>query len=278
LRDAWPAGETGATEVFRQFRENGLNGYAQGRDFPAKTHVSRLSPYLRFGMISPYQAWHGVEGADAPFGDIEKFRKELAWREFSWHLLFHRPDLAERNFSERFDVFPWQDNPQHLRAWQKGATGYPMVDAGMRQLWTSGTMHNRVRMIAASFLVKHLLIDWRQGEKWFWDTLVDGDPANNPASWQWVAGCGADAAPYFRVFNPILQGEKFDATGGYVRRWLPEIARLPDRYLHAPWKAPASALNEAGIRLGDSYPLPIVDHDFARARALEAFKSLKKVA
>ena len=207
--------------------------------------------------------------------DAQKFLSELAWREFSNHLLFHNPDLATRNFQPRFDAFPWVSDRRHVRAWQRGQTGYPIVDAGMRELWHTGWMHNRVRMIAASFLIKHLLTDWRTGEAWFWDTLVDADAANNAASWQWVAGSGADAAPYFRVFNPVLQGRKFDPDGDYVRRWVPEIAGLPAAHIHAPWDAPASVLASAKLELGRDYPKPIIDLDEGRARALAAFETIK---
>jgi deoxyribodipyrimidine photo-lyase len=205
----------------------------------------------------------------------EPFLRELAWREFSYHLLWQFPGLPEQPFSQRFAAFPWLNDPAGLKAWQRGLTGYPFVDAGMRQLWATGWMHNRVRMAAASFLIKHLLIDWRAGQDWFWDTLVDADLANNAASWQWVAGSGADAAPYFRIFNPVLQGEKFDANGVYVRRWVPELARLPDEWLHKPWMAPAVILADAGVVLGKTYPAPIVDHTMARNRALAALAEIK---
>jgi deoxyribodipyrimidine photo-lyase len=189
--------------------------------------------------------------------------------------LFDVPDLARRNLQNAFDAFPWKGDDAALRAWQRGRTGYPIVDAGMRELWQSGVMHNRVRMVAASFLVKHLLIDWREGERWFWDTLVDADAGSNPANWQWVAGCGADAAPYFRVFNPVLQGEKFDPHGAYVRRWVPELARLPDQLIHQPWRATSLELTAAGVELGTTYPSPIVDHKQARERALAAFAKVR---
>ncbi|KAF0123986.1 MAG: deoxyribodipyrimidine photo-lyase [Xanthobacteraceae bacterium] len=208
--------------------------------------------------------------------DVTKFLAELGWREFSYHLLFHWPDLAERNFQHRFDAFPWRETPALLSAWQRGQTGYPIVDAGMRQLWRTGWMHNRVRMVVASFLVKHLRIDWRAGEGWFWDTLVDADPASNPASWQWVAGSGADAAPYFRIFNPMLQGTKFDPEGTYVRRWIPELAGLPDEVIHAPWQASRHVRERAGVRLGETYPHPVVDHDTARGEALAALAEIRE--
>ncbi len=278
LRESWKSGEDAGLDRLHEFVETGLAGYGDGRDFPARANVSRLSPYLRFGMISPYQAWHAAGRGNAAAGDVEKFRKELGWREFSWHLLHHFPDLAWRNFNERFDRFPWVVSSPAITAWKRGRTGYPVVDAGMRELWHTGYMHNRVRMIAASFLIKHLMVDWRVGEEWFWDTLVDGDLANNAASWQWVAGCGADAAPYFRIFNPVLQGEKFDSAGEYVRRWVPELGKLPDRFIHRPWEAPAEILAKAGITPGKSYPKPIVDHSRARDTALEAFESLKEAS
>ena len=200
---------------------------------------------------------------------------EIGWREFCRHLLFDVPDLARSNLQASFDAFEWRHDDKALVAWRHGRTGYPLVDAGMRELWNSGVMHNRVRMVAASFLVKHLLIDWREGEKWFWDTLVDADPGSNPANWQWVAGSGADAAPYFRVFNPVLQGEKFDPKGAYIRRWVPELAQLPDRLIHRPWSAAPLELADTGIILGETYPAPIVDHGHGRERALAAYAKLR---
>jgi deoxyribodipyrimidine photo-lyase len=235
---------------------------------------------LRFGEISPRQVWHATRHAQAanqvPARDADKFLSEIGWREFAYHLLYHFPDLGTKNFQSKFDAFPWRDiDTKELRAWQKGQTGYPIVDAGMRELWHTGTMHNRVRMIAASFLVKDLLGDWRLGEDWFWDTLCDACPANNTASWQWVAGSGADAAPYFRIFNPTLQAQKFDPDAAYVRKWVPEIAKLPDNWIHEPWNAPDAALKTAGIVLGKTYPKPMVDHSRARDRALAALASTK---
>ena len=278
MAETWPPGEAGAAARLDDFMANGLKGYAEGRDRPDLAHVSRLSPHLRFGEISPRQIWHRlVGGKAAPASkDRAKFLAEIGWREFAYHLLFHNPDLATRNFAPRFDAFPWTQAPGALRAWQKGRTGIPIVDAGMRELWHTGYMHNRVRMIVASFLVKHLLIDWRQGEAWFWDTLCDADVANNPASWQWVAGSGADAAPYFRVFNPVLQALKFDPDGAYIRRWVPEIARLPLPHLFKPWDAPAAVLQAAGVRVGSTYPHPVVGLDAGRAAALAAFAQLPK--
>ncbi len=247
LAETWAPGEAGALARFERFVDSGIAGYSRLRDRPDLGATSMLSPHLRFGEISPHQVWHAVRGHGEGAG-ADKFLGELGWREFCWHLLFHNPDLATRGLDGRFDEFPWRDDSDALAAWQRGRTGYGIVDAGMRQLWTTGWMHNRVRMIAASFLVKDLLIDWRAGEAWFWDTLVDADAANNPASWQWVAGCGADAAPFFRVFNPDLQQRKFDPDGAYVGRWTG----------------------------GDVEPAKrIVDHAAARERALAAFRATK---
>ncbi|MEJ8573336.1 deoxyribodipyrimidine photo-lyase [Microbaculum marinum] len=266
LAETWRPGEEGARDRLEDFLDGGLEGYAANRDRPDCHATSMLSPHLRFGEISPFQVWHAVRSGE-PGNDAEKFLTELGWREFSWHLLFHNPDLASVNFQKKFDAFAWRDDRTSLEAWQRGRTGIPMVDAGMRQLWHSGWMHNRVRMVAASFLIKNLMIDWREGEAWFWDTLVDADAANNPASWQWVAGSGADAAPYFRIFNPVLQGEKFDPEGRYVRTWVPELEGVPDRMIHKPWKAGASGS-------GGDYPQPIADLGETRRRALSAFKDL----
>jgi deoxyribodipyrimidine photo-lyase len=281
LRETWRPGEAAARERLADFLDD-IRGYADERDRPDKSSTSRLSPHLRFGEVSAAEIVHAVRFAadrgdslGAPSRDIDKFLSELGWREFSYHLLHHLPDLATKNLQPRFDAFPWRDDEAALEAWQRGRTGYPIVDAGMRELWHTGWMHNRVRMVVASFLIKHLLIDWRLGEQWFWDTLVDADPANNAASWQWVAGSGADAAPYFRIFNPVLQGEKFDPHGGYVRHWVPEIAALPDRFIHKPWLASPLELSEANIALGKTYPEPIVEHDLARKRALAAFDRIK---
>lgn len=280
LRGAWTPGEAGAQVALTNFLKIGVKGYGEDRDRPDRPSTSRMSPYLRFGEISPRQIWHAAEraqaGGTAPARDVEKFHAELGWREFSYHLLHSNPDLATRNFQERFDAFPWRKpDPAQRKAWRAGRTGYPIVDAGMRQLWTTGWMHNRVRMICASFLIKDLLIDWRDGEEWFWDTLIDADPANNAASWQWVAGSGADAAPYFRVFNPSLQGEKFDPEGAYVREFVPELKDMPSKWIHTPWQAPAEVLAKAGVTLGETYPTPIIDHRAARDRALAAFDELK---
>ncbi len=274
LAERWQPGEQGARERLDDFLDERLDGYARRRDLPGEDGTSGLSPHLAHGEITPFQIMAALRRRRS--GDAETFRKEVAWREFSYHLLFHRPRLCVENFRPEFDAFPWHDAPARAAAWQRGLTGYPIVDAGMRELWHTGWMHNRVRMIAASFLVKDLLVDWRMGERWFWDTLVDADAANNPASWQWVAGSGADAAPYFRVFNPVLQGEKFDPEGLYVRRHVPELAKLPARYIHRPWDAPDAALAASGLRLGQDYPMPIVDHGRARERALAAYRSLRR--
>lgn len=275
LRETWTPGEPAAQERLKDFLDNDIAAYASLRDRPDRDATSRLSPHLRFGEISPRQVWHAANFAaarkPAVSQGVGKFLSELGWREFSRHLLFDHPQLHERNLQSSFDAFPWRRDAKALRAWQRGQTGYPIVDAGMRELWHTGIMHNRVRMVVASFLVKHLLIDWRDGETWFWDTLVDADPGSNPASWQWVAGSGADAAPYFRIFNPILQGEKFDPDGAYVSKWVPELARLPAKLIHQPWEATPMELAAAGITLGKTYPEPIVDHKAARARALAAY-------
>ena len=276
----WTPGEDGAAAALSAFLRHGLADYADGRDRPAQPATSRLSPHLHFGEISPWRAAAAARRA-ADDGRVsavqaEAFVKEIAWREFSAHLLHHFPYVADRAFRPEYDAMPWRDDAAGFAAWTQGRTGYPLVDAGMRQLWATGWMHNRVRMITASFLVKDLMIDWRRGEAWFWDTLVDADLASNVQNWQWVAGSGADAAPYFRIFNPVSQGQKFDPEGRYVRRWIPELARLPDRWLHAPWTAPDAVLRDAGVRLGHDYPHPIVDHAQARDRALAALKSVSR--
>jgi len=284
LRATWQPGEAGAMARLSGFISGALDGYAEKRDRPDIPSTSMLSPHLAIGDLSPRQIWHKVEAAyeagetKATRKDIEKFFAELGWREFAYHLLFHYPTLATKNYQAKFDDFPWRMDDAALHAWQKGETGYPMVDAGMRELWQTGFMHNRVRMIVASFLIKHLMIDWRAGEAWFWDTLCDADPANNAASWQWVAGSGADAAPYFRIFNPISQGEKFDPEGDYIRRYVPELSRMPRAFIHKPWEAPAPILAGAGVTLNKTYPRPIVSHEMARERALAAFQSLKQEA
>jgi deoxyribodipyrimidine photo-lyase len=271
LRETWAPGEAGAQARLAAFLGQ-VPRYGRDRDRPDRDGTSLLSPHLRFGEIGPRQIWHAVRAA-AP--EAESFLRALAWREFSINLLRRFEDMAERPLRASFEAFPWRSDSGQLRAWQRGRTGYPIVDAGMRQLWKIGWMPNRVRMIVASFLVKHLLLPWQVGEKWFWDTLVDADLANNAASWQWVAGSGVDAAPYFRIFNPVAQGERFDPSGAYVKRWVPELARLPAPFVHRPWAAPSSVLRAARIVRDESYPEPIVDHVAARVRALAAFHSLR---
>jgi deoxyribodipyrimidine photo-lyase len=270
----WTPGEDGAARRLAAFLECGLDGYAARRNEPAaEWGTSGLSPHLHLGEVSPRQVWHAAKAKGGK--GLETFLKELLWREFSHHLLWHRPEMPDTPLRPEFAAFPWKPDRALLRAWQRGRTGYPIVDAGMRQLWRTGWMHNRVRMIAASFLVKHLLQPWQDGEAWFRDTLVDADIAANAASWQWVAGCGADAAPYFRIFNPVLQGEKFDPAGAYVRRWCPELARLPDRFIHRPYEAPDLLLRGAGVVPGRDYPAPVVGLAEGRAGALAAFAAIK---
>jgi deoxyribodipyrimidine photo-lyase len=280
--DIWTPGESGAHSRLHTLIEHKLGDYPAHRDVPETEGTSRLSPHLHWGEIGPRQVWRAVEAATHRRPDLEpsaqKFLTELGWREFNHHLLYQRPDLPDHSFKPAFDDFPWRADRRGFAAWSRGRTGYPMVDAGMRELWATGYMENRVRMIAASFLIKHLLLDWRQGERWFWDTLLDASHANNVLNWQWVAGSGADASPFFRIFNPIGQGEKFDPEGAYIRRWVPELATLPAKYIHAPWTAPEPVLAKAGIVLGDTYPKPIVDHDKARGRALAALKTLSRSA
>ncbi len=279
LDDAWTPGEDGARRRLDAFLDESLSGYRAGRDRPDLAGTSRLSPHLHWGEIGPRQVWQALAmraAAEPALADAaEGFLRQLGWREFSHHLLFHWPELPEAPWRAEFGAFAWRDDPAGLEAWRRGRTGYPIVDAGMRELWATGWMHNRVRMIAASFLVKDLLLPWQSGEAWFWDTLVDADLAQNAASWQWVAGSGADAAPYFRVFNPVTQGEKFDPRGAYVRRWVPELAALPDRWVHRPWTAPPDALADAGVSLGTRYPFPCVDHGLARVRALSVWRSMR---
>jgi deoxyribodipyrimidine photo-lyase len=280
FRSVWSPGTAGAYAQLERFLESGIDGYDQDRNRPDLPGSSRLSPHLHFGEISPRTVWHMIQesqrGRRAGAAGAQTYRKEIFWREFAHHLLHWFPHTTDEPLRDTFRDFPWAEDAAALAAWQQGETGYPLVDAGMRELWTTGWMHNRVRMIVASFLVKDLLIHWRHGARWFWDTLVDADLANNTLGWQWTAGCGADAAPFFRIFNPVTQGERFDPHGRYVRQWVPELARLPDRWLHAPWTAPESTLASADVRLGDTYPQPIVDHSEARQRALDAYKAIKK--
>ncbi|MBE9603309.1 deoxyribodipyrimidine photo-lyase [Acetobacteraceae bacterium H6797] len=266
----WTPGEAGALKKLGAFIEDGLKNYDSRRDLPGIDGSSSLSPHLHWGEVSPRQVFHAVSESKVTGKGAEVFLKEILWREFSYHLLWHRPEMPEKPLRHEYSHFPWKPDAALLTAWQQGRTGYPIVDAGMRQLWRTGWMHNRVRMIVASLLVKHMLQPWHQGEAWFWDTLVDADLASNAANWQWVAGCGTDAAPYFRIFNPMLQGEKFDPDGDYVRRWVPELAKVPAKWIHKPWEAPDIVLAQAGLRLGRDYPLPVVDHAKGRARALAA--------
>jgi deoxyribodipyrimidine photo-lyase len=280
LAAAWTPGEFEAQRRLERFTSEALEDYSSRRDEPGAAGTSRLSPHLHFGEIGPRQIWHAVrcaapaQGRNLSWRD-SKFLAEVGWREFAYHLLYHFPHTPEQPLRANFARFPWQSSPPLLGAWQRGATGYPIVDAGMRELWRTGWMHNRVRMIAGSFLVKDLLLPWTDGARWFWDTLVDADLASNTLGWQWVAGCGADAAPFFRVFNPVTQGTRFDGAATYVRRWVPELAVLPDEWIHQPWAAPAAVLRAVGITLGVEYPKPLVDHDAARQRALQAFASIR---
>ena len=277
IASEWSPGEEGAKRRLRRFLEEGVVEYKDGRNRPDRKYVSRLSPHLHFGEISPHYVWHKAKDRmqnAALKKNVDHFLSELGWREFSYYILYHFPDLPRKNLQRKFNRFPWRTDKKALRRWQRGKTGYPIVDAGMRELWETGYMHNRVRMIVSSFLVKNLMLHWHDGEEWFWDTLVDADLANNSASWQWVAGSGADAAPYFRIFNPVTQGNKFDPDGDYVRKYVPEVAALPDKYLHSPWEAPEDVLEKAGVELGETYPEPIVDLKESRERALDAFKSI----
>ncbi len=270
MRAAWTPGEAGAAAMLHDFLAEAAGAYDTLRDIPGTPGTSRLSPHLHFGEVSPHAVYHAVQVRMAErtrpgwVRAAESYLRQLYWREFAHHLLWHFPHTAEEPLNRAFRAFPWQSDAHALRAWRKGRTGYPIVDAGMRELWASGWMHNRVRMIAASFLVKDLLLPWQEGARWFWDTLVDADLANNTLGWQWVAGCGADAAPYFRVFNPELQGRKFDPDGTYVRTWIPELAHVPGAGAHAPQ-----------VRQGGKYPAPIVNHQEARGRALAAYESVK---
>lgn len=269
----WEPGEAGAQKNLKRFLRDVISDYENSRNRPDQQGTSRLSPHLHFGEISPRQIWATVQKNKSV--SAKKYLAEIGWREFAYHLLFHFPKTPTKPLHEKFDAFPWRKNAAWLNAWQHGQTGFPIVDAGMRELWATGWMHNRVRMIVGSFLVKDLLLPWQSGARWFWDTLVDADLANNTLGWQWVAGCGADASPFFRIFNPMMQGEKFDPNGNYVRKWIPELAKLPDKWIHQPWNAPEEILSKAGIKLGKTYPQPIVSHAIAREVALEAFQKIK---
>ncbi|MFT2090076.1 cryptochrome/photolyase family protein [Paraglaciecola sp. 2405UD69-4] len=281
MATTWTPGEEGAAKGLSEFLPAGAKQYKEKRDFPGLGATSKLSPHLHFGEISPNQIWYaGIHALDGNIDNsgLDCYLSELGWREFSYYLLYHFPHIPEQNFSPKFEHFPWRTDNDSLQAWQRGQTGIPIVDAGMRELWQTGTMHNRVRMIVASFLVKNLLIHWREGERWFWDCLLDADLAANSASWQWVAGTGADAAPYFRIFNPVTQGQKFDSQGDYVKRFCPELSKLPDKYIHNPWDAPQNILDYAGITFGENYPRPLVDLKATRQRALDALADAKHLA
>ncbi len=276
---AWRPGEDGAHARLTAFLDGPLAGYQEARDLPAEDGVSRLSPHLHFGEISPRSVWAEVAArrSDPDFArGAESYLRELGWREFAHHVLYHFPDTVTAPLNERFAGFPWREgDSDDLSAWQRGRTGIPIVDAALRQLWQTGWMHNRARMIVASLLVKNLRIHWHEGARWFWDTLVDADLANNTMGWQWSAGCGADAAPYFRIFNPVRQGERFDPEGRYVRRYVPELAELPDAFVHQPWNLPEKECRRLGFRLGESYPEPIVDLKESREAALAAYEQVK---
>lgn len=266
----WQPGEKVALKKLEQFLVNKIDQYAMDRDFPAENGTSMLSPHLHFGEISVGRIFEDVHEHSTDF------IRQIGWREFAYHLLIAFPHTSSKPLRAEFTHFPWGKNRKHLKAWQKGMTGIPIIDAGMRQLWQFGWMHNRVRMIVASFLVKDLMIPWQEGAKWFWDTLVDADLANNTLGWQWCAGCGADAAPYFRIFNPFTQGKKFDSKAEYVRQFVPELKKLPNQFIHTPHLAPSSVLEKAGVNLGETYPYPIVDHDLARKKALQMYQQWSK--
>jgi deoxyribodipyrimidine photo-lyase len=275
--DVWTPGEAGAHHKLHAFIHHHLNGYTKNRDFPAKNATSRLSPHLHFGEMSPWTILRAIEQArrdpDCDVASVEHFLSELGWREFSVYLLYHFPKLPSDHFRDEFDAFPWQNDPPSYLRWQKGLTGYPLIDAGMRELWATGYMHNRVRMVVASFLTKGLFVDWRLGAGWFLETLVDADLANNSASWQWVSGCGADAAPYFRIFNPVLQSQKYDPHGTYIRHWVPELAELDPQSIHAPWED----VDARRVYGNTNYPPPMINHHEARARALHDYNQLKNL-
>ena len=282
LTKTWAVGEQAAAIRLEEFLYGALKDYPTLRDRPDIFGTSRLSPHLHFGELSPRQIlhainqWQAVTPATGTVRATESFLRELGWREFAHHLLHHFPQTPDHPLDSRFERFPWsRDYLEPLRSWQRGQTGYPIVDAGMRELWSMGWMHNRVRMIVASFLVKNLRVPWVEGERWFWDTLVDADLANNTLGWQWSAGCGADAAPYFRIFNPVLQGRRFDPDGTYVRKWVPELAPLPAKSIHQPWAVGTNALRRHGMVLDRDYPRPLVDLSESRRQALEAFQSIK---
>lgn len=274
----WCPGEEGAKDKLQKFIKYAAKSYKNDRNIPDILGTSRLSPHLHFGEVSPNQIWYAIlDNLDPNDEDIDCYLSELGWREFSHYLLYHFSHMQSQNFNAKFDHFPWRSDKRNLNAWQRGQTGIPIVDAGMRELWQTGYMHNRVRMIVGSFLVKNLLIDWREGEAWFWDCLLDADLAANVASWQWVAGSGADAAPYFRIFNPVTQGQRFDENGEYVKRYCPELKKLPPKFIHDPWNAKPDILRACGVELGNTYPNPLVDLKTSRQEALDAFQVLKQI-
>jgi deoxyribodipyrimidine photo-lyase len=272
MREHWRVGEAGAHTCLQRFIDGAVTNYATNRDRPDKVGTSSMSPYLHFGEISPRQIITALHDTQT---SAESYIRELGWREFAHHLLYHYPHAADKPLDARFENFQWDTNAAGLKAWQRGQTGVPLVDAGMRELWHTGWMHNRVRMIVASFLTKNLRVHWLQGARWFWDTLVDADLPNNTQGWQWTAGCGADAAPYFRIFNPVLQAERFDPDFAYIRHWVPELARLPDKWIASPWEATTEALSKAGVQLNINYPAPIVALSHSREQALAAYAQIK---
>ena len=276
--NVWDVGSDSAFKKLSSFKKNSLNSYGTKRDIPGEQGTSKLSPHLRFGEISPTQILNFInfDNTTKENNSLETYQSEIIWREFAHNLMWQFPEIHKKPIKKEFEDLNWDDNEELFLKWTKGLTGYPIVDAGMRELWSKGWMHNRVRMVTASFLTKHLLIPWQKGEEWFWDTLLDADAASNTASWQWVAGCGADAAPFFRIFNPIIQGEKFDPNGIYIRKYIPELKKIPNKFIHEPWKASDAILKNSDIRLGKTYPFPIIDHKFARERALNAYKNIRK--
>jgi deoxyribodipyrimidine photo-lyase len=272
----WEVSEKAAQKHLQVFLDHRAEDYDFARDIPKKEGTSSLSPYLRWGLIGPRQIIHALKSKyDMTSVGPQTYSKEIYWREFAYNVLYHYPNTPDAPLQEKYSDFPWESDAELLSSWQRGKTGYPIVDAGMRQMYQTGWMHNRVRMIVSSLLVKHLLQDWREGARWFWDTLVDADLASNTLGWQWSGGCGADAAPYFRIFNPITQGKKFDPDGEYVKQWVPELSNVPKKYIHEPWEASKDELESYGLDLGTDYPKPIIEHSLGRKRALEALATLK---
>ena len=272
--NSWKPGSKTAKAKLISFKENKIRNYNKDRDIPSVLGTSKLSPHLRFGEISPKEIFIAMNDLEENDG-VLTYKSEIIWREFAHNLLWYFPDIHEKPIKKEFSKFTWDNSQSNFDLWTKGMTGYPIVDAGMRELWSTGWMHNRIRMVTASFLTKHLLLPWQMGEKWFWNTLLDADPASNTSGWQWVSGSGADAAPYFRIFNPIIQGQKFDPKGEYVKKFIPELNNLPSKFIHEPWKADSALLKKSDIKLGETYPLPIVDHKFARERALKKYEEIR---